>query len=203
MIDHTKFFRNKSKDFWDKLPIKSHDGNLSQRFFEQNVIHSLVNYYKPKKCIEFGYNVGHSSLLILDAMDDDGCLFSFDIQKTNGDELTKIYPNFTFVHGDSVTEYNKLDIADIDFVLIDSFHSYDQVSREIKCIFNNLKIGSILYFDDTNGPEVYNAILNSEYYSSMREISNSVEDQHLITPFIELNGTFYRNKIIRIYEKIK
>ena len=76
-----KLDRAGSRKFWDTLPVKSHDGNLHKRWTEQECIHNLVKYYNPKNCVEFGYNVGHSAVIVLDALSRDSKLYSFSFSE--------------------------------------------------------------------------------------------------------------------------
>lgn len=193
-----------TKDIWNSLPIKTHDGNLGDpsRFNSRKLLHECVKYFKPKKCVEFGFNVGHSALITIDAAGLDIEFHAFDLIKTTSDLFEETFPNFFFYQGDSVDTFSKTNIDNIDFVFIDSRHTYEHVSNEIDIIFDKINSGGILFFDDMNRLEVHNAVIKSKHFPRLYELTKWVNDYFMVSSFFQAYEGWTWKTINRIYKKV-
>lgn len=206
MEKHELLSEDASK-LWHEFSAINISATIEPRVPEQHLLYQTIKYYKPTKCIEFGYNMGHSALLILEALGDGGHLTSYDLNKTTQDKIKSAYDNFDYYIGDDVEKFEQCDMNDIDYAFIDAEQTYKQVTREINTVMPRLAEGGIIHFDNTNldkdgNSPVLRAITENPWYASMREITNWHTGQHLTTPYYEWDGGFYRIKINRIYQKI-
>lgn len=135
----------KNNDGLDKfgVPIPYHSGPHILRHFRET-----IEIVKPKKIIEFGFNMGHSAAMWLELSD--AYLHSFDISEK--DETTeaarflekKYFPRFTFWRAD--TKMLILTDPDIDLIFIDGAHDEASITKDIRiALYGKVKY---LLFDD-------------------------------------------------------
>lgn len=135
----------KNGDGLDKFghPIPYHSGAHILRHFRDTI--EIVN---PKKIVEFGFNMGHSSAMWLELCN--AYLHSFDISEK--DETIegarylekKYFPRFTFWRSD--TKGLLLTDPEIDLVFIDAAHDEKSIINDIR-VAKAAKVKFIL-FDD-------------------------------------------------------
>jgi len=121
---------------------KSYDFNFLNKYFtnkyaispvqkdEAIFLFGLLKVIRPKVSVEFGFNYGHSSYLILQAIDKSSRLYSFDIldesESIANKYFSKKFSNFRFIKK-SQSEFS-IDLCDnllIDFVFLDASHDLE------------------------------------------------------------------------------
>lgn len=108
------------------------------------LLQAIIKMTSPKTLVEFGFLHGDSAKKMLEVMDNEAHLYSFD-NTTNGKDLGS---NFTF-HKLSQTEIDKTDIKDIDFVFIDASHEIELNKETFKKLLPLLTEKAIIIIHDT------------------------------------------------------
>lgn len=114
-------------------PILPEDGLL---------LTAIIKMTTPKTLVEFGHYWGASARVILEAMDDQAVLHSYDNTKL----AAVIDPRFTF-HHQSQTEIDG--ISDIDFVFLDASHELELNKETFIKLLPNLSEKAIIAVHDT------------------------------------------------------
>lgn len=107
------------------------------------VLQALIRATNPKTLIEFGHLLGESAKVMLEAMDSDAVLHSYDPTQ---DSSISDEPRFIF-HKQSQTEISG--IENIDFVFLDASHEYDLNMETFLKIKDNLSPKAIIIVHDT------------------------------------------------------
>ena len=126
-------------------PIMPEDGLLLQ---------AIIRMTNPKTLVEFGHFWGASARIMLEAMDEDAVLHSYDNTKDSSIEGD---PRFIF-HRQSQEEVSG--IESIDFVFLDASHDFDLNVKTFEAIMHKLSPKAIIAVHDTGtwiGGNVYNA----------------------------------------------
>lgn len=131
------------------MPYVTQTGSDYYRF-----IWELQRRFKPERVLEIGIDKGGSTLSF-SAGNPGGQVVSMDINKEACDNAAAIaraqgLQNLTVVRADSLVDGAKLTFRPLlDLVLLDSWHSFDQVWREYALYRPWVKPGGIILFDDT------------------------------------------------------
>jgi len=153
-------------------------------------IYKRVNYvsairdFNIKRMLEIGFNAGHSAVIFLEAMPQDGEYTCLDLGEHSYSQpcftmLKTKYPQIKeLILGDSrQTLPNLLSkrpeyLNSFDCIHIDGGHQEDVILSDINCAHLLLKSGGILIVDDTQMPEIFNKIpmLLSNGYTFVHQI---------------------------------
>jgi predicted O-methyltransferase YrrM len=119
---------------------------------------------KDKVVVELGVNRGETTIALLAAVNDTGGhLYSNDVQNCNDlgenledyrDGLQKYNPNWTFLLGDDLVIGKEWRMP-IDFLYIDTVHSYEQTIQELRIWGKWLKPNAIIALHDTDPNNVH------------------------------------------------
>ncbi len=114
-------------------------------------LHALVAVTRPRKILELGRCLGTSALFMLGALGEDATLITVDIEERASD-LSHVVadPRLQVVIGNDLDLgiYDGVDIGGIDFLYVDTDHTYDQASREWALYRPLLSERGIAVFDD-------------------------------------------------------
>ena len=121
------------------------------------IMHNFIISLKPKTILEIGTHKGRSTHIILNAIEwlhnqdsnYDGKLYSMDIRDTSdaiGPKNTA-FKYWNFIQADS-SKY-KWDKGEIDFLLIDGGHRYEEVLADYKNYEPLVKSGGYILMHDT------------------------------------------------------
>ncbi len=128
-------------------PIMPEDGLLLQ---------AIIGSTNPKTLIEFGHFWGASARVMLDAMDDDAVLYSYDNTK---DSNIQNDPRFVF-YRESQTDINTDGMNPIDFIFLDASHEIELNKQTFLKVLPHLASKAIIAVHDTGtwiGGNVFNA----------------------------------------------
>jgi len=154
--------------------------NLTSWFFVFKRINfvNVIKDHSVKKMIEIGFNAGHSALLFLSALPQDGTLLAFDLNdhtyaKPCFAYLKDQFPQLTkFIAGDSkqtLKEYilqNPSEIGTFDCIHVDGGHDKETAFSDVQHSDLLLRKGGILILDDTQLNDILDivpALLNQGY----------------------------------------
>jgi predicted O-methyltransferase YrrM len=124
------------------------------------MLYSLVRLLKPKFCIELGTKVGMSAYSICSALKENklGFLYSLDYNKTFLQTANKILIEkglreyVKLICSDTIDDrlvsYMKLDKKKIDFLFIDTDHSYEHLKKELLLYKNFMSENGIIVLHD-------------------------------------------------------
>jgi hypothetical protein len=170
-------------------PIEGHMQLQEDIISLWTTVKDITNF---KKLIEIGFNVGHSSTIIL-SLFDDVSINSFDINRNSRTQEGADLVKQKFVHRHNFFTYNTLDLRqdiinnkfkfpEADLIFIDGGHSYEVALNDIMIAKEN-NIRYILV-DDSNMEEVSKAISSVlflkeiktfNYTYSKKKKTNSIE----------------------------
>lgn len=128
----------------------------------------LMDEVKPKQVVELGAASGISTAIMASRLDDDAKLFSVDVDPNIAWKwMNREYPQVTKILGDdldlSIWQYAvtppakfnpDLLLSNTDVWFIDSLHTYDQLSKELKLYSPFFKKGAIVVLDDIRMEEL-------------------------------------------------
>lgn len=147
-------------------PEKGYELNFFNRYYNNNyalgplqkdeaiLLYGMIRVLRPKVCLEFGFNLGHSAFSILKAIDDNAYLFSFDISDSSEAIAKKFFykkfKNFKFVKK-SQTDFEFSDIQNqkIDFVFFDASHDLNMNIKTFSLIKPFLSDNAYIVIHDT------------------------------------------------------
>lgn len=145
---------------------RNYDFNFLNNFFtnryaispiqkdEAIFLFGLLKVVRPKTVVEFGFNYGHSSYLILNAIDKHARLYSFDILDESAAIANKYfknkYPNFKFIKkSQSEFSFDMCGNTPIDFVFFDASHDLDINKETFERIKSHLSENVYIAIHDT------------------------------------------------------
>ena len=145
---------------------KKYDFNFLNKYFtnryaispvqkdEAIFLFGLLKVVRPKVCVEFGFNYGHSSYLILEAIDKSSRLYSFDIldesESIANKYYSKKYTNFAFIKK-SQSEFS-IDLcgnSSVDFVFFDASHDLEINKKTFERIKEYFSADAFIVIHDT------------------------------------------------------
>lgn len=128
----------------------------------------LIKKYKPTIIYEIGFNMGHSACLILNNIDKNSNLTTFDICRYGYEIkcyeiLKKYFNNIELIIGDTKETLKKQDIDEIDFIFIDGGHDRETVGNDINWALSKIKSNGILLLDDNYAGGVSDVIKETNW----------------------------------------
>ncbi|MFK7924638.1 MAG: O-methyltransferase [Bacteroidia bacterium] len=123
---------------------------------EGELLYRICQYYQPKRCLEFGTNLGISTLYQLGALDDsrfvsmEGAAPLAALAKQHCDHLG-LSPEIWVGEFSHLLE-ERLDLAAYqpDYVFVDGNHRYQPTIDYFKQLLPHMRDGGIIIFDDIN-----------------------------------------------------
>ena len=100
-------------------------------------LYGLVRAVKPKLCLESGTFEGDGSIAISQALTengDNGKLYTIDEKDFGAKERLTPYSNIEFVLARAPQIFNTLPLKGVEFIFLDSGHSYVQVINELRVV---------------------------------------------------------------------
>ena len=130
---------------------------------------AIIQQLQPKVIFETGFNVGRSATTMLNYCDSDCKVYSIDRNercKKYGDKLTKVFPNFELIIGDTTKvldeELSKRNL-EIDLAFIDGSHHQEPAKSDVRCVQKYMNDGGCILVDDRRLTEVIDAINESNW----------------------------------------
>jgi cephalosporin hydroxylase len=114
-------------------------------------LHALVAVVRPKKVLELGRCLGTSTLFILGALEAGAMLISVDIHEQASDlaHMSDDQRLQSLIGNDlDLATYDGIDIAGIDFLFVDTDHTYAQATKEWVLYRPFLADNTLVVFDD-------------------------------------------------------
>ena len=142
---------------------------------------AIIQQLQPKVIFETGFNVGRSATTMLNYCDSDCKVYSIDRNercKKYGDKLTKVFPNFELIIGDTTKvldeELSKRNL-EIDLAFIDGSHHQEPAKSDVRCVQKYMNDGGCILVDDRRLTEVIDAINESNWngYKEVEEIGRA------------------------------
>ncbi|MFA6457382.1 MAG: class I SAM-dependent methyltransferase, partial [Bacteroidota bacterium] len=151
-IFHWEYEKNMSLNYLNRFYTNTFAQGPLQRD-EAIFITGLLRVLRPKVCVEFGFLRGHSAFAILNAINEDAYLHSYDINETAALFAKKYfsrYPNFIF-HLEDQTDIQSDTFKEgkIDFVLFDASHNAELNKATFKKIVPLLAENAMIAIHDT------------------------------------------------------
>ena len=111
-------------------------------------LYSIALGSKSKNIIELGVRNGDTTLpLALAAKENNGHLYSVDINETSYVIPEQLKENYTFIKSDSI-EFLENWNDKIDIIYIDDWHSYEHVKKQLDILDKKVSPSSILLLHD-------------------------------------------------------
>jgi len=136
---------------------------------------AIIQQLQPKVIFETGFNVGRSATTMLNYCDSDCKVYSIDRNercKKYGDKLTKVFPNFELIIGDTTKvldeELSKRNL-EIDLAFIDGSHHQEPAKSDVRCVQKYMNDGGCILVDDRRLTEVIDAI-NESNWNGYKEV---------------------------------
>ncbi len=135
----------------------AHLARLSARHRKEGeLLYRLCKQYQPKRCLEFGTNLGISSLYQLGALSDsrfvsmEGAEAIAELARQNFKQLAQM-PELMVGEFSFLLE-ERLDLADYrpDYVFVDGNHRYEPTIAYFERLLPHMQDGGIIVFDDIN-----------------------------------------------------
>ena len=183
------------------------EGNISMFPERQELLVNIIKELKPKTLIETGFNMGHSALLICNAINEikktdkeyenqvinfyvfDICIHecvkpNFEVLKEYFKDTINLYleEGSTF---DTIKVFNTLNNQLIDFVEVDGCHTYDGVRNDVMNLWGKLSNNGVIYVDDYKSTKIH--------LDEVDRGVNSIDWSNFSTDFID--GVFWAKKI--------
>ncbi len=114
-------------------------------------LNALVAVTKPKKVLELGRCLGTSTLFMLGALEPESVLISVDIEERASDLSHRADdPRLKVVVGNDLelSVFADIDLSGIDFLFIDTDHTFDQATKEWELYRPLLAPNALVVFDD-------------------------------------------------------
>ena len=129
----------------------------------------LIRQMKARKVIEIGRYKGGSTLLIAQAMNGEGELWSIDIGEKElrlhsaesprpfDEQLLDVCKRFSLRVNIIVADSREVDIdtGDVDLVFIDGDHAYEGVRSDFERFGKRVRVGGAVLFDDAFDEEIF------------------------------------------------
>lgn len=128
-------------------------------------LNALVRILQPKKILELGTDIGRSAAFMMVALPADSTLITVEIGTQIRTDLMPFQgdPRLKIVQGNDreLSIYGDIDLGGIDFLYIDSDHTYEQVSAEWDIYRHFLAPGALVVMDDIHLNEGLERFWNS------------------------------------------
>lgn len=127
-------------------------GRMASGHLQGRVLKMLVRMAKPKNILEIGTFSGYSAICLAEGLDDDGMVYTFEINDEQEDftrpwiENSPVADKIKFIIGDAVSEAPKLGIM-FDMAFIDGDKRTYMDSYEM--VLSVLKPGGFILADNT------------------------------------------------------
>lgn len=134
-------------------------GKSSRRRSEGELLMRICRHYQPKRCLEFGTNLGISSLYQLYGLDG-GRFISMEgdpqLAAISGEHIRQFGLNAEIITGEfSEILDHKLSLPEYrpDYVFLDGNHQYASTLEYVRRLLPNMPENSIMILDDINWSE--------------------------------------------------
>ena len=127
-------------------------GRMASGHLQGRLLKMLVQMIKPKRILEVGTFSGYSAICMAEGLDDDGRLYTFEINDEQEDftrpwiEGSPVADRIEFIIGDAITEAPKLGIT-FDMAFIDG--DKRTYVETFEMVLNILKPGGFILADNT------------------------------------------------------
>jgi predicted O-methyltransferase YrrM len=108
---------------------------------------TLYDLARGKDVIELGVRSGNSTAAFLAAVEQDGHLWSVDIDRPRIPEDWFSSPHWTFIQGDDLHVADQL--PSVDIVFIDTSHTFEQTSAELDLYLPKIQRPGLFLLHDT------------------------------------------------------
>lgn len=110
----------------------------------------LTKILKPKQVVELGAAAGISTIMINSELDKDAKFYSVDNDPQAWRWMKPGYPQVTKILADDrdMNIWKGINLKKTDLWFIDSLHTYEQLSAEMKLYRPYFKKGAVVVFDD-------------------------------------------------------
>lgn len=138
---------------WQQTP--RFGGGMAVEIEVGEFLNSIVRMTKPEVVVETGTHKGFSTLMIAQALKENGKghLYTFDLKDygvLKECEQFGMLPLVTFTKGDSAAGISSLSprVKNIDFLWLDADHSTEAVIKELNAALPMLRRGTLVAFHD-------------------------------------------------------
>ena len=137
---------------WRATNIHTIHGRMASGHLQGRLLKMLVQMIRPKNILEIGTFSGYSAISMAEGLDDDGRLYTFEINDEMEDftrpwiEGSEVADKIEFIIGDALTEAPKLGIA-FDMVFMDGDKRTYRDCYEM--VMTILKPGGFILADNT------------------------------------------------------
>ena len=154
------------------------------------ILYLMIREHRPKTIVEISPDKGYSTYVICSAMNDNemGHLWSYDLNIEHVHELEVYNPiagkhvkyaeNSTFIEGDVKEQYVP---DEIDYLFLDSDHSYEFADWYIENLFPKVKPGGLISIDDMWQK-------GGEFYHYQDGIDPAIRESRRIEEFLKENN---------------
>jgi predicted O-methyltransferase YrrM len=157
LIDQVKSFKldwNRVKPYLSRVNEGSLNdiNSIESRYYRY--LPAVVDILKPKQVVELGSAGGASTLMMLSYLPNDSKMYACSVPEPEGEFRfidERKYPNLTLVRGNDLylTVWpEECDLRKTDLWFIDTEHSYQQLSNEMRLYQPYFKPGAIAFLDD-------------------------------------------------------
>ena len=151
-MDHSEAEPEYLYRLWRATNVHTIHGRMASGHLQGRLLKMLVEMIRPKRILEVGTFSGYSAISMAEGLDDDGRLYTFEINDEMEDftrpwiEGSSVADKIEFIIGDALTEAHKLGI-EFDMAFIDG-------DKRIYCecyemVLNILKPGGFILADNT------------------------------------------------------
>lgn len=125
----------------------------------------LTKILKPKQVVELGAAAGISTIMIASELIEEAKFYSVDNDPQAWRWMKKDYPQVTKIMADDrdMRIWKGISLKKTDLWFIDSLHTYEQLSAEMKLYKKYFKKGSVVVFDDIRMPGLWEIWNNLPY----------------------------------------
>ena len=137
---------------WRATNVHTIHGRMASGHLQGRLLKMLVEMIRPKRILEVGTFSGYSAISMAEGLDDDGLLYTFEINDEMEDftrpwiEGSSVADKIEFIIGDALTEAPKLGI-EFDMAFIDGDKRTYCECYEM--VLNILKPGGFILADNT------------------------------------------------------
>ena len=130
-LEKGKILAKNDKGTWTKKANWSTEDEIYE------FLYGLVRAVKPRLCLESGTFEGDGSVAIAEALlenNNGGKLYTIDEKDFGVKEKLGKYPNIEFVLAHAPQIFTTLPLQNVEFIFLDSGHSYGQVLGELRVV---------------------------------------------------------------------
>ena len=137
---------------WRATNIHMLHGRMASGHLQGRLLKMLVQMIRPKNILEVGTFSGYSALCLAEGLDNDGHLYTFEINDEQEDftrpwiEQSSVANKITFIIGDAITEAPRLGVT-FDMAFIDGDKRTYKETYEM--VLSILKPGGFILADNT------------------------------------------------------